>query len=85
MEIGFWLLPEYWGKGIMTEGLPLIYNYGFNHLGLHRIERSVETENTICKKAIAKLKFSYEGTMKDCEIKNGKFISLDIYAKFKSN
>ena len=30
---------------------------------------------------MAKLDFEYEGTMKECEIKNGKFISLDIYAK----
>jgi len=34
---------------------------------------------------MAKLDFLYEGTMKDCEIKNGKFISLDIYAKLKTN
>jgi len=83
-EIGFWLLPAYWGKGMMTEALPLICSYGFDHLGLHRIEGFVETENANCKRAMAKLKFDHEGTMKDCEIKNGKFISLDIYAKFKS-
>ena len=81
-EIGFWLLTEYWGKGIMTEALPLICDYGFKHLGLHRIEGLVETENMNCKNAMAKLHFSHEGTMKECEIKNGKFISLDIYAKF---
>jgi ribosomal-protein-alanine N-acetyltransferase len=79
-EIGFWLLPEFWGKGIMTEVLPLIYNYGFNTLGLHRIEGFVESENINCKKVLGKLNFRHEGTMKDCEIKNGKFISLDIYA-----
>ncbi|RZK20739.1 MAG: N-acetyltransferase, partial [Flavobacterium sp.] len=28
------------------------------------------------------LNFEYEGTMRDCEIKNGEFISIDIYAKF---
>ena len=27
------------------------------------------------------LDFTYEGTMKECEIKNGKYISIDIYAK----
>ncbi len=80
-EIGFWLLSEFWGKSIMTEAMPLICNYGFDTLGIHRIEGFVETENTKCKKAMAKLDFQYEGTMKDCEIKNGKFISLDIYAK----
>lgn len=80
-EIGFWLLPTFWGQGIMTEAMPLIVNYAFDNLGLHRIEGFVETENKNCKKALAKIKFAHEGTMQDCEIKNGKFISLDIYAK----
>lgn len=80
-EIGFWLLPDYWGQGIMQEAMPLICRYGFEKLGLHRIEGFVETDNTNCKNAMAKLEFRHEGTMIDCEIKNGKFISLDIYAK----
>ena len=83
-EIGFWLLPEFWGRGIMTEAMELICNYGYDRLGLHRIEGFVESENTGCKRAMSKLGFHWEGTMKDCEIKNGKFISLDIYAKIKS-
>ena len=83
-EIGFWLLTDFWGKGIMTEALPVICNYGFKHLGLHRIEGLVEHDNINCKRAMSKLDFQFEGTMKDCEIKNGKFISLDIYAKVKA-
>ncbi len=83
-EIGFWLLKDFWGKGIMFETLPIICNYGFDSLGLHRIEGLVETENANCKKAMHKLNFKHEGTMKDCEIKNGKYISLDIYAMFKN-
>jgi len=80
-EIGFWLLTAFWGKGIMTEVMPLICNYGFKNMDLHRIEGFVETDNVNCKNAMKKLDFIHEGTMKDCEIKNGKFISLDIYAK----
>jgi ribosomal-protein-alanine N-acetyltransferase len=83
-EIGFWLLTDFWGKGIMTEALPLICDYGFDKLELHRIEAIVETENTNSKKAMDKLNFKYEGTMIDCEIKNEKFISLDIYAKLNN-
>jgi len=80
-EIGFWLLPENWGKGLMTETMPLIFNHAFNRIGLHRIEGFVESENTNCKKALAKLNFNLEGTMQDCEIKNGEYISVDIYSK----
>lgn len=82
-EIGFWLLTDFWGQGIMTEAMPLICDYGFKQLGLHRIEGIVESDNIICKNAMKKLLFEYEGTMRDCEIKNGKYISLDIYAKLK--
>jgi ribosomal-protein-alanine N-acetyltransferase len=84
-EIGFWLLPEFWGQGIMKEAMPIICNFGFEELGLHRIEGFVESENTNCKNAMAKIDFQYEGTMKDCEIKNEKFISLDIYSKIRNN
>ena len=80
-EIGFWLISDYWGQGIMTEAMPLICKYGFDKLNLHRIEGIVETENINCKKAMAKLDFTHEGTMIECEVKNGKFINLDMYAK----
>lgn len=83
-EIGFWLISDFWGQGIMKEAMPLIYNYGFDNLELHRIEGFVESENMNCKNAMAKLDFQHEGTMKECEVKNGKFICLDIYAKVKT-
>ncbi len=83
-EIGFWLLTEFWRQGIMTDVIPIICKYGFDNLGLHRIEGLVESENLNCKNAMKKLDFDHEGTMKDCEIKNGKFISLDIYARLKN-
>jgi [ribosomal protein S5]-alanine N-acetyltransferase len=83
-EIGYWLLPEFWGKGIITEALPLVIEYGFTALQLHRIEAVIETANENSKKIMNKLGFAYEGTMKECEIKNGRFISLDMYAKLNA-
>ncbi|TCC93516.1 N-acetyltransferase [Pedobacter frigiditerrae] len=80
-EIGFWLLPEYWGKGIMKIAVDLVCNYAFKELKLHRIEALVETENKNSKNLLNKLSFNHEGTFIDYEIKNGNFISLDCYAK----
>ena len=74
-ELGFWLLPENWGKGYMSEAMPLIFDHAFNEIGLHRIEGFVESKNTNCKKALAKLEFTLEGTMRDCEIKDGNYVS----------
>lgn len=79
-EIGLWLLPEHWGKGLMQEVMPVIWNYGFEHMDLHRIEGFVESDNQLCKAAMSRLPFHHEGTMRECEMKQGKRISLEIYA-----
>nr|WP_315164628.1 GNAT family protein [uncultured Flavobacterium sp.] len=84
-EIGFWLLPEFWGQGFMQEAFPLICDYGFNKLDLNRIEGFVDSENINCKKAVERLNFEFEGTMRDCEIKEGKYLSVDIYSKLKND
>jgi len=78
-ELGFWLMPEFWGKGIITESVPLAIAYGFNKMHLKRIEAEVETENGMSKRVLKRLQFAHEGTKKDCEIKNGHYISLDMY------
>ena len=83
-EIGFWLLPEFWNRGYMQEAMPLICDYGFNELGLNKIEGIVESENLKCKRAIEKLEFTLESTGRNSEMKNGKLISLDTYIKLKA-
>lgn len=82
-EIGFWLYPELWGQGILSEVMPLLFQTGFEDLGLNRIEGFVESDNTKCKKALEKINFSYEGTLRECEIKDGNYRNVDIYAILK--
>lgn len=83
-ETGYWLLPEHWGKGYMQEALPRILDYGFQHMQLHRIEALVETENHGSKALLSKFGFVLEGTMRECEIKRGRWISLDMFARLSS-
>ena len=84
-EIGFWLLPTHWGRGIMKEVLPTVCRYGFESLGLHRLEAFVESENKSCKRLMKKSGFYHEGTMRDSERKMGKFISIEIYAMLQTD
>ncbi|HEV7380852.1 MAG TPA: GNAT family N-acetyltransferase [Dyadobacter sp.] len=81
IEIGYWLLPEYWGKGVITEAGEKVCAYAFESMSVHRIEAVVETENQSSRRVMSALHFTYEGTKKDCEIKDGKFLSLEMYAK----
>jgi len=83
-EIGLWLLKENWGKGILKMVMPKLFEYGFINLDLNRIEGYVLSDNIKCKNALEKIDFTYEGTMRAYEIKNGEKINVDIYSILKS-
>ncbi len=80
-EIGFWLLPKYWGKGIIKECMPEVLKYSFQKRGLFIIEAFVETENLNCYKVLKKMDFDYEKTIINAEIKNGKTINIAVFSK----
>jgi [ribosomal protein S5]-alanine N-acetyltransferase len=80
-ELGFWLLPEFWGKGIVQESMPVIMEYAYNNLRLHRVEAYVETENKSSQKTLLKQGFQQEGILRDSELKDGRFISVVLYSK----
>jgi ribosomal-protein-alanine N-acetyltransferase len=80
-ELGYWLLPEHWGKGIVREALGRVLDHAFNTLGLHRVMAEVETENAASARVLSKNGFRHEGTLRECEWKDGGWVSLDVYAK----
>lgn len=84
-ELGFWLLPEYWKQGIISEALPPVIDHCFTHLRLHRIDALVETENQGSKNSLLKGGFRHEGCMRECELKNGRFISLDFFSRLATD
>jgi ribosomal-protein-alanine N-acetyltransferase len=79
-ETGYWLLPQHWGKGIVSEVLPAIIEYLFETKNLHRIEALVEVGNESSCKVLRKAGFELEGTLRECEWKDGRFISLLLYS-----
>jgi RimJ/RimL family protein N-acetyltransferase len=61
VDIGYRLLPSYWGMGLATESsLPAIA-YGFDTLGLDRIIGLVDPENVASAKVLQKLGLTYVG------------------------
>ncbi len=76
-ETGYELNRALWGKGIMTEAMPAILTYGFNELGLHRIEAVIDIENVRSKNLLLKLGFSYEGNLRQRYFLRDQF--LDEY------
>jgi Acetyltransferases, including N-acetylases of ribosomal proteins len=72
-EIGYELHPAYWQQGLMSEALSAVLTYGFNELGLHRIEANPLAENTSSKSLLVKLGFIYEGNLRQRHFFRGHF------------
>ena len=83
IELGFWLLPQFQGNGVMKEILPVIIAYIFTNWQVHRIEALVESGNNSSCGLLERVGFTREGMMKECEIKNGTRISLVMYSLLK--
>ena len=54
LEIGYMLLPEYHGKGIVTEAIEKIVKYGFQEMKLHSIEAIIDPENLASERVLQK-------------------------------
>jgi RimJ/RimL family protein N-acetyltransferase len=82
-ELGYWLGFEFWNKGIMSEAVQAVMDWGFAQLTLHRIEASCHIENPGSYRVMEKCGMRREGLLRGYLRKNGEFRDLYIYAIIK--
>lgn len=79
-EIGYMLLPEFNGKGIISEAIAAAVRYGFEGMKLHSIEAVIDPENQASGRVLEKNGFVKEAHLKENELYNGKFLDTVIYS-----
>ena len=67
-DIGFELLPEHFGRGIMQEVIPTILDYGFNTMQLNAIDGDVDPGNIKSIKLMEKFEFVYSRKLDKTDI-----------------
>ena len=82
-EMGYDLLKEYWGNGYISEAVRAITNYGFNDLGLIRIEATVDQENSRSIRVLERAGFKHEGTLLKRYYYRGRFHNELYYGIIK--
>ena len=79
-EIGYMLLPEYQGKGIVSEAVREAVKYGFNSMNLHSLEAIIAPDNHASAKVLEKNGFVKEAHLKENEFYEGRFLDTVIYS-----
>lgn len=70
-EIGYFLLPDYWGNGYATEIACMLLEIGFRHIGMHRLCASCHIENKKSEHIMKKIGMTKEGRLRQVRFKNG--------------
>lgn len=68
---------DFWGKGIASEAIEQVTQFGFNQLNLNRIQAGIYHPNIASIKAFEKVGFIREGCLKEFSISNNT--KLDLY------
>jgi RimJ/RimL family protein N-acetyltransferase len=71
VDIGYRLLPAYWGQGLATEAARAVLDYGRTRLGLGRIIGLVDPENVASVRILEKLGLTPDGQV---ELQGKRFV-----------
>ena len=84
-EVGFELAPERRKQGLMTEALLAVCQFGFDRLGLERVQLTCHVDNVASACAAEKAKFKHEGTLRHWGYNNrtGRWYDEALYARLR--
>ena len=81
-EMGYWIGKPYGNHGYCTEAAKVVIRYGFEALGLNRIQARHFT-HTASGHVLTKCGMTREGCMRQHVLKWGKFVDVEMYSILK--
>ena len=79
-EIGYWLLPEYQGQGIMTQSVKYLCRWAIRERNMHRVQICCAVGNHSSNAIPQRLGFKQEGTIRHGELlASGKYVDINVY------
>ncbi|WP_201714301.1 GNAT family N-acetyltransferase [Rossellomorea arthrocnemi] len=82
-EIGYDLIPEHWGKGIMGEALTPLLNFLFTDKGMNRAGAVIVPYNKASSRVVEKLGFKQEGLLREYILQDDQAYDAYMYSLLK--
>ena len=77
-EIGYVLNPEFHGRGLGSEAVARILDFGFGELELHRIEARFMQENIRSRRLMERVGMTFEGFRREAVLVKGEYRTVGI-------
>jgi [ribosomal protein S5]-alanine N-acetyltransferase len=79
-EIGYALSRSFWNKGLMTEAVEKVIDFGFNHMNLNRVEARCNVVNGGSERVMQKVGMKYEGLVREQMLIKGSYVNIKMYS-----
>lgn len=83
-EIGYMLHLDFWRKGLISEAIKKVINFGFQEMKLHSISANINPANDASRQILLKHGFEKEAYFKEDYYFRGKFLDSEIYGLINS-
>jgi ribosomal-protein-alanine N-acetyltransferase len=84
-EVGYWLDPAYWGRGIATEVLALVTAWSWPaRPELTRLFMGIYSSNLASQRVAAKCGYEREGVQRRSLMKSGRAVDIVMYASYRN-
>ncbi len=83
-ELGYWIGKPWWNRGYATEAAGAVLEYGFETLGLNRIQASHFGNNPASGRVMQKIGMTFEGCRRQYHHKWGSFEDSMDYGILKA-
>lgn len=83
IEIGYWLIENMTGKGIITKSTSKMVDYAFRNLDMNRIQIKCGVGNLKSSAVPRRLGFFFEGIERHGERHNKKYIDLEVFSMLR--
>jgi ribosomal-protein-alanine N-acetyltransferase len=84
-EIGYMLATEHSSKGITTQAVRLVLEYGFEQMQLNAIEALIANGNNASVAIVEKLGFTKDGYLRQYIYHNNQYIDMHLYSMLKND
>lgn len=83
MNLGYFILKEFWGKGIIPEASKAVIKYAFDNIGTIKIETGCAKVNKKSERVMEKIGLIKEAELKKHSVIHGKFYDRVEYRLLK--
>lgn len=84
VELGYWIAPQFQGRGIVTLACRTLIDHAFDDWKLNRVEIHCATGNQKSCAIPERLGFRREGVLRQAQLVDGVYLDLNVYSVLAS-